>query len=476
LTTTVKLPYKPRKAFVKFHQRVKRWALMVCHRRAGKTVACVNDLVVRGVYTKKKNARYAYVAPFRQQAKEIAWTYLKEATNDIRVEAPRESELRVKLPNDVWITLYGADNPDALRGLYFDGIILDEFGDMKPSLLGEVILPCLADRQGWLAIIGTAKGRNQFYDYHRKAKAEDVWYYKMLKASDSKIISDEELQNLKDVMTEDQYEQEMECNFDAALQGTYYADMINKIDKDGKLQYDERLYNPDQKVHVAADVGLRDSTAWWFWQPRPDGIAVIDYYEANGKHVDHYLEMLHNKGYEYHEIWLPHDAKAKTLATRRSTVEQFANPYDTVKITAPSLTEAYPPGSRLPIRIVPKLGVQHGIDAARQVLALCYFDMVNCEQGIDALRSYRRTWSELSKSFADNPYHDWASNGADGFRYLALVSHKSVGQLTEQPRVTELPDGVRMGKTYLPDGQGYTLDQLFEDRDDGNKRRGIIRI
>jgi len=465
------LRYKPRKAFIDFHQRITRWALMVCHRRAGKTVACVAELVIRGVYTKKKNARYAYVAPFRQQAKEIAWTYLKEMTTDIRVEAPRESELRVKLPNDVWITLYGADNPDALRGLYFDGIILDEFGDMKPSLMGEVILPCLADREGWLAIIGTAKGRNQFYDYHKKARAEDSWFYKMLKASESKLLPESELEQLRAVMTEDQYDQELECSFDAALQGTYYADMLNKL---LEQQVWEGLYAPDQKVHVAADVGLRDSTAWWFWQPRPDGIAVIDYYEASGKHVDHYLEMLHHKGYEYHEIWLPHDAKAKTLATRRSTVEQFANPHETVRLTgSDDLVAAYPPGHRLPIRIVPKLAVQHGIDAGRRMLQRAYFDMTHCEQGVDALRSYRRQWNELAKSFSDTPYHDWASNGADAWRYLSVVADKSVAMPTEQPPMTHLPDGVRMGQTHLPDGQGYTLNQLFEDREDGWQRHRI---
>lgn len=464
--------YKPREAFVDFHQRSARWSLMVCHRRAGKTVACVAELVLRGIYTKKKNARYAYVAPFRQQAKEIAWTYLKDMTTDIRVEAPRESELRVKLPNDVWITLYGADNPDALRGLYFDGIILDEFGDMKPSLMGEVILPCLADRQGWLGIIGTAKGRNQFYDYHRTARDDDNWFYKMLKASESGLLLESELQQLRAVMTEDQYDQELECSFDAALQGTYYADMLNKL-SDRQL-WDDELYEPDQKVHVAADVGLRDSTAWWFWQPRSDGIAVIDYYETSGKHVEHYLEMLHHKGYEYHEIWLPHDAKAKTLATRRSTVEQFANPHETVRLTgSEELIAAYPPGSRLPIRIVPKMAVQHGIDAGRHMLQRAYFDMKHTESGLDALRSYRRQWNELAKSFSDTPYHDWASNGADAWRYLALVAQKSVAMPTEQPPMTHLPDGVRMG--HQSAGQGYSLNQLFEDRD--NARRGrVIRI
>ena len=122
---TVEFQYNPREQFVDFHRRHQRNALMVCHRRMGKTVGCIGDLTVRALHTLKPDARYGYVAPFRQQAKEIAWVYLKNMTEGIRVEAPRESELRVKLPNDAWITLYGADNPDALRGLYFDGLILD---------------------------------------------------------------------------------------------------------------------------------------------------------------------------------------------------------------------------------------------------------------------------------------------------------------------------------------------------------------
>ena len=87
---------------------------MVCHRRMGKTVGCVGDLVVRGLHTQKSDARFAYVAPFRQQAKEIAWTYLKNMTEGIRAEKPRESELRIKLHNGAWVTLYGADNPDEI--------------------------------------------------------------------------------------------------------------------------------------------------------------------------------------------------------------------------------------------------------------------------------------------------------------------------------------------------------------------------
>jgi phage terminase large subunit len=463
----IDLQYAPREPFLDFHQRHQRNALMACHRRMGKTVACVGDLVVRALHTKKPDARYGYVAPFRQQAKEIAWVYLKNMTDGLRIEAPREAELRVKLPNGAWVTIYGADNPNSLRGLYFDGLILDEFGDMKPSLMGEVIIPCLADRQGWLVLIGTVKGRNNFYDYMVKAQSDSAnWFYKMAKASETGIIPEHELDRMKQVMGDAQYAQEMECDVDAALPGTYYTDMINRLQADGRIQ-SETLYEPTQQVYVAADVGLRDSTAWWFWQPRPEGIAIIDHYEASGMHIDHYLGMLHEKGYEYAEIWLPHDAKAKTLATRRSTVEQFVAP-STVR------PDLYGPGDRLPIRIVPKLAIQHGIDAVRLMLPNCYFDFNRTAKGLDALRMYRRQYHEHTKQFADTPLHDWASNSADGFRYLAIVANKSRAVTAQTQRPSHLPDGVGIAQRNS-NGLGYSLNELWADNDRKWKHK-VIRL
>jgi phage terminase large subunit len=293
-------------------------------------------------------------------------------------------------------------------------------------------------------------------------KNPDEWFFKEAKASDTHLIPEKELQRLKDTMSDDQYEQEMECSFDAALQGTYYADMINRIQDKDRLVIGERLYTPGQKVHVAADVGLRDSTAWWFWQPRPDGIAVIDYYEANGVHVDHYLGMLHDRGYDYHEIWLPFDAKAKTLATRRSTVEQFATP-STVR------PDLYTEEERLPIRIVPRLSIQHGIDAARLALTTCWFDVDNCTRGLDTLRSYRRQWHEHSRSFSDTPVHDWASNGADAFRYLSIVAQQSVAMASAEDYTPADGTGALVN-------EGLTLDKLYKERDNDNWRSSIIRL
>ena len=214
----LQLDYEPRDQFLAFHQRDKRFASLVCHRRAGKTVACVWEMIIRALYTKKTNARYAYLAPFYRQARDIAWSYLKEATSTFAVET-RESDLRVVLPNGAWITLYGSDNPGALRGIYLDGVILDEYGDCRPSLWAEVILPTLADRRGWAVFIGTAKGKNHFYETNERAKKDDSWYQMTLKASESGLLPESDLQEIKEQLEPAQYDAEFECDFTSAVLG-----------------------------------------------------------------------------------------------------------------------------------------------------------------------------------------------------------------------------------------------------------------
>ena len=415
--------YTPREQFLPFHNRPQRWACLVCHRRAGKTYSILADIVLKALRTKKTNARYAYIAPFRTQAKEIAWTYLKLLTEGMREGAPREAELRVKLFNGSWITLYGADNPDSLRGLYLDGAALDEYGDMKHSLLGEIILPTLLDRKGWLVLGGTIKGRNQFYDAIKRAEVDPSWFFLRMPASTSGIIPDEDLEVIKDQMSPEEYDQEFELNVDAALKGTYYAEIMNELQNSGQITRDT-LYDPGQKVCVASDIGFSDSCVFWFWQTRPDGFAIIDYYEAAGKEVEHYLVMLAEKGYDYDEIWLPHDAKAKRLGSKRTTIEQFMNPAD-------SCPTHYTEADRLKLRLVPRQAVQHGIDAVRMILRQCWFDENTTTKGIDSLRTYSRRWNENTKVFDDKPKHDDASHAADGFRYLALVAKGSKGQSAE---------------------------------------------
>jgi len=199
----------------------------------------------------------------------------------------------------------------------------------------------------------------------------------------------------------------MECNFDAAVKGSYYSDIVAKMESVLPGYEQPRIgdypYDPHEMVHVSTDLGFTDSTAMWFWQIREGGPVLIDYEEHDSQPLEFYFNMLRDKGYEYAEIWLPHDAKAKSLQTGRSTVEQFL-------------------GEDFPCKVVPKLAVQHGIDAARLILPQCRINKTTCYGGVEALRAYRRAFNEKTQQFSNNPLHDWASNGSDAFRYFSLVT------------------------------------------------------
>jgi phage terminase large subunit len=216
----VDLGYRPRPQFIPYHMRKERWAVIVAHRRAGKTVACVMDQIDAALRCPLPNPRTAYIAPLYKQAKDVAWTYAKEFTNAIPGVAVNESELRIDFPNGGRFRLYGADNPDALRGIYLDDCVLDEFADMRPRFLPTVIRPALSDRKGRLTVIGTPKGHNEFFDTYESAKVDPEWFYLMLRASETGLVDADELVSAAKLMSEAQYAQEYECSFEAAIEGS----------------------------------------------------------------------------------------------------------------------------------------------------------------------------------------------------------------------------------------------------------------
>lgn len=395
--------YRPREPFVRFHNRAQRWAVMVAHRRAGKTVACVADLVLSALVTQKQDARFAYVAPQFNQAKDIAWLYVKRLTSDIPAVTYHEAELRANLPNGAQVRLFGADNPDRLRGMYLDGVILDEHADMKPRVWGEVIRPMLADRKGWAAFIGTPKGHNEFHKVWRDANRDPEWFSLMLRGSESGLISASELEAMQKSMNPDQYEQEVECSFEAAIAGAYYGREFAALEKAGHICHvplDE--YVP---VHTAWDLGFKDDTSIWWYQVVRGEVHVIDFHASSGESVKFYADLINSKPYKYGLHWLPHDARAKTLASNgRSIIEQLADQIEMTKL-----------------RIVPNLSVQDGIQAGRMMLPRTYFDRERCEPGVEALKQYQREWDEDKKVFRERPRHDWTSHPADAFRMMAIA-------------------------------------------------------
>jgi phage terminase large subunit len=209
--TEVVIPYAPRPQFVAFHNRKERFALGVAHRRAGKTVACINDLIRGALTCTKRNPRFAYVAPLQKQAKSVAWDYLKHYALAVPVTTAHESELHVDFPNGGQVRLHGADNPDALRGIYLDGVVLDEYAQMRAVVWPEVIRPALADRLGWAAFIGSPMGRNAFCELYERARSDPSWFVFRLKASETGLIPAAELEAARAAMSADQYAQEFGC-------------------------------------------------------------------------------------------------------------------------------------------------------------------------------------------------------------------------------------------------------------------------
>jgi phage terminase large subunit len=413
----IELPYTPRRAFLPYHYRKQRWAVMVAHRRAGKTVATENDLIARALSLTRPHGRYAYVAPFLAQAKEVAWEYLKRYAGPA-LKDKNESELWIELLNGARIRIHGADNPDRLRGTYLDGCVLDEYADFRAGVWGEVIRPMLSDREGWATFIGTPKGRNEFFELWELAGREpDRWFRQMLKASESGLLSEKERAEMALDLTPDQIMQEMECSFDAAITGAYFGALIQDAEREGRIR--EVAYDPAVPVYTSLDLGIGDSTAIWWFQIVGRELHFIDHYEAHSQDLDHFIGVLATKPYEYGLDFLPHDAKARELIAGRSRAEHWAR-------------------SKRAFRILPQTKVEDSINAGRLVLPRCFFDRVNCAKGLEALRQYRAEFDDKTKAFKDKPRHDWACHSADAFKYAAMGYRELTADETPKDPIAEM--------------------------------------
>jgi hypothetical protein len=375
--------------------------IAVCHRRAGKTYAAVQRLILKALACQRRAPRLAYLAPTYGQAKRTAWDYLKTLAQPVLAAPPHETELRVDLINGARISCYGAENADALRGIYLDDVVIDEAADMAPTVWPNVIRPALSDRTGSALFIGTPKGRNEFHRLYERAQTEPDWSALMLRASVSGLLPEAELEMAQRDLTPEQYAQEFECSFDAAIYGAYYAADIAEAEREGRIC--GVAVDPALPVHTAWDLGIGDSTAIWFFQVAPDGLRIVDHYEAHGRGLEHYAAELAARGYRYGVDYLPHDAEARELGTgrtRQETLRRLLN--------------------RAP-RILPRQDVMDGINAGRLTLKRAWFDAVKCETGIEALRQYREDYDDRNKVSRGRPRHDWTSHTADAWRYLSMA-------------------------------------------------------
>ncbi len=300
----VQIPYRPRplQSVVRREMRRHRFGVLVCHRRFGKTVLAVNLLQQGATMCERDRPRFAYIAPTYRQGKTAAWDYMQHYAHPIPGVQINQSELRIDYPTGAQVRIYGADNPDSMRGIYLDGVVFDEFGMQPPTVFSEVIRPTLADHQGWALFMGTPAGKNEFYKQAQKAKANPAWFYVEYKASETGVLPQEELDASAQDMTHDEYLQEYECSFEASVKGAIFSTELQAARDDGRIT--RVPYDPALPVDTDWDLGIGDSTAIWFSQSLRGGeIRLIDYYEAAGEGLPHYALVLRERGYVYGQHW-----------------------------------------------------------------------------------------------------------------------------------------------------------------------------
>ena len=397
-TDTVVLPYKPRPHFIPVHASQKRWIFVVAHRRAGKTVALVNTLIRAALDNPRQTPppRYAYIGPSFDQTKDLCWQYLKTYTENIPGVRSLEGELSVILPGGGSIRLYGGGLAyERLRGIYLDGCVLDEYPLLAPAAFTSVVRPCLADYRGFAIVSGTSNGDDHFHKVKLKAEDDPNWdiFDIPITATGEDALSLQEVADMRNDMSPDEFAREMLNSFEAPVEGAYYQEALNAL----QLQNRVTKVSPDLNTSVisAWDLGIRHLQVVWLFQICGRELHWIDYIEGSGKKLAHYTDLLYLKartgGYGFRAHLLPHDVEVRELGTGMSRRHELSG----------LLHE--------PVITVPSHSTEDGITATRASLGVSWFDEQACRRGLARLRAYRRGKSGIAVP-------DEAEDAADAFR------------------------------------------------------------
>jgi len=401
---TISTGFIPRRLQMELRLKMKRFNVIICHRRFGKTVFAINNQIDKMLRNQNVAPKAAYIAPTFGQAKRVVWDYAKKYTEMIPGITTNEADLRIDYgQNKAKQMLLSAENPGSIKGIYLDDVIFDEYGQMDPTVWSEVVRPTLSDRKGGATFIGTPVGQNNFYKLYTYARdsGDPEWFAAMYRASETGIIDAAELASARRSMTEEEYEQEYECSFNAGLVGAYFGKDLTKAEKEGRIG--TFPYDPMLPVDTYWDLGIDDLSSVWFVQSLRGRHRIIDYHEECGSSIAEVVKNVRNKGYTLGEWVFPHDANARDFSTGKAQIQVFYNL-----------------GCK-PNRVVPRVGTKReSINAARMVFGLCEFDGAKCKRGLEALANYQRKWNSKNNVFEESPLHNWASNGADAFQQFAL--------------------------------------------------------
>lgn len=378
-----------------FFNNYKKYNVLVLHRRAWKTVLAVLFIIYRALAEK---GTYWYLAPYRSQSKQIAWDILLKFINQIPWCKINISELQATLPNWSKITLFGADNQDALRWLDLKGVVFDEYAQMSPSIYPEIIFPMINAHDDWWAVwIWTPKGKNSFHSLYEKALQSDKYYTMYLTVEDTHLLSAEQISDAKEEMDESSFQQEMMLNWDVSIKGSFYWKELTKMREEWRIK--NFLYDPALPVYTAWDLWISDKMIVLFFQYYDGSVRIIDEYENSWYWFPHYFDVLTQKGYNYQTHYVPHDISVKELSTGMTRLETFRKMFWWENV-----------------EVLKRQSVEDGINMVRQILPKTYFDA--------GLEAYINIISEYRPKFDEKTWVSWKPihcDHSDALRYLAIA-------------------------------------------------------
>lgn len=393
-----------------FITNTKRYSVLVIHRRAWKTTISITKLVYEAINNK---GSYWYIAPTYKQAKAIAWEMLKKFSKQIPWTITNESELKVTFPNGSSIRLFGADNPDSLRWLDLKWVVFDEYSQQPSSIYSEIVFPMLNANNGFAVWIWTPKGKNAFHSLYERWLKDDRFFCKLLWVSQTELLNEEQLNEARAEMTQEEYEQEYECSFTAAIKWAYYKKELSQAREDKRII--SWLYDPALPVTTFWDLGMSDYMAILFVQIHWNTIRIIDAIAENWEWFEYYKRLLHEKGYMYETHYFPHDIEVRELTTGQSRLEIVRELFWQDKVAT-----------------LPRMAIIDGINAVRRVFHNIWIDD-KLDDFINAISLYKQKYDEKRDIFLNTPEHDWTSHYADALRYLGIWYNRML-EVKKKPR------------------------------------------
>ena len=385
-------------------------AVAVWHRRAGKDSLTLNWTCVAA---HQRIGAYLHMLPEAAQARKAIWLAVDKKGRRIIDQAfPEEIRART-LDNEMFIEfkngstwqVAGSDNYNSLVGTNYVGVTFSEYSVGNPAAW-DYFRPILLENGGWALFLYTPRGRNHGHRLFRMAEKNPDWFAELLTVDDTLVLTPAQIQEERDSgMDDDMVLQEYFCSWEGVRQGSIFGSVLATARASGRIG--KYPYDPRFPVNTFWDIGHNDTTAIWFHQQVQGQNRFIRSYEEAGQDMPYFVRYLKDRGYLYGQHYLPHDCKNTTVASKSNPLGK--NVWD----------QAWALGMRDLVKVDRTPEKWTTINATRTRLATACFDEDGCAKGLDACESYHKKWNEATRSYSNEPVHDWSSNYADALMQWA---------------------------------------------------------